>query len=109
MIAIAVIANNNIVTRISTSTTEEMRNELSCKPHTVVLSGQRLIPAMMVVGTPPVGEGEEMVGEVVVCGGVGEGFPGPLTVDIAVLLDGEGSHSAINMCLNRVHIKWRPS
>ena len=89
-----VIAKNNIPTRISTSTTEEMRNRLSYKPHTVVFSGQRLIPAMMVVGTPPVGEGE--VGEAVVGGGVGEGIPESVAVDVAVLLDGEGPHSTIN-------------
>ena len=46
---------------------------------------------MMVVGTPLDGVG--MVGGVMVCGGVGEGIPGPLTVG---LLDGEGPHSAIN-------------
>ena len=43
------------------------------------------------------GEGEDMVGGAVVCGGVGEGIP--VTVDLvmtAVLLDGEGSHSVIN-------------
>ena len=63
----------------------------------MVLSGQRLIPAMIVVETSPMGEGE--VGEAVVGGGVGEGIPGPVTVGLvmtAVLLDGEGPHSAIN-------------
>ena len=56
----------------------------------------RLIPAMMVVGTP-LDDGEEMVGEVVVCGGVDEGIS--VTVDVgmtAVLLDnGKVGHSAI--------------
>ena len=36
-----------------------------------LLSRQRLLPAMMVVGTP-LYEGDEMVGEAVVCRGVGE-------------------------------------
>ena len=40
-------------------------------------------------------EGEEMIGETVVCGGVDEGIP--VTVG---LLDGEGSHSAINNSVN---------
>ena len=47
-----------------------------------LLSGQRLIPAVMVVGTP-LYEGDKMVGEAVVCRGVGERIL--ITV---VLLDG---------------------
>ena len=55
-----------------------------------LLSGQRLIPAMMVVGIPPVGEGEEMVGEIVVCG-VDERIAVMVNVGmIVVLLDDAG-------------------
>ena len=66
------------------------------------MSDQRLIPAMMVVGTS-LDDGEEMVGEVVVCGGVDEGIP-----VTAVLLEGEGEHSAVNnRCsyVSRVHME----
>ena len=44
---------------------------------------------MMVVGTS-LDDGEEIVGEVVVCRGVNEGIPMG-----AVLLEGEGEHSAV--------------
>ena len=50
---------------------------------------------MVVVGTP-LDDGEEMVGEAVVCGGVDKGIP--VTVDVvmtAELLDDTGWHSAV--------------
>ena len=50
---------------------------------------------MMARGTP-LDDGEELVGEVVVCGGVDEGIP--VTVDVGmtvVLLDSERGQSAV--------------
>ena len=51
---------------------------------------------MMVVVETPLDDGEEMVGEALVCGGVDEGIP--VTVDVVMtagLLDGEKGHSAM--------------
>ena len=61
---------------------------------------------MMVVGTP-LDDGEEMVGEAVVCGGVDEGIL--FTVDVvmtAVLLDGEEAQSAVKYTCMYTQTIW---